>query len=118
MKMSPDSSMEQMMSGSPAGADAKPSSSPNLDSIPLDTLQMPDESEQMQPPEVGDEVNYTVTGKVVSIEGGTAKVQKTAINGQAVDADGDTDNSPENEGAEDQALRDEAGAMDSKQFGM
>lgn len=56
------------------------------DCVPLDALAMPDEQEQMQPPSVGDEVNYQVTGKVTRIEGENAYVQKKSINGQEVSA--------------------------------
>jgi hypothetical protein len=52
------------------------------DEVPVDLLSMPDEEEQMTPPEVGDEVNYTVTGKVVRITGGRAVIERKTINGQ------------------------------------
>ncbi|HVX56972.1 MAG TPA: hypothetical protein VHA37_04520 [Candidatus Saccharimonadales bacterium] len=55
--------------------------------VPLDALAMPDETEQMATPAVGDTVNYQVEGKVVRIEGGNAYVQPTSVNGQAVEAD-------------------------------
>lgn len=56
------------------------------DCIPLSSLATPDAEEQMTNPEVGDEVNYQVTGKVTRIEGENAYVQKTSINGQKVSA--------------------------------
>ncbi|MDE2020040.1 MAG: hypothetical protein KGJ13_06880 [Patescibacteria group bacterium] len=73
------------------GADPKPkgdinslSTAENVDTVPMAALAMPDDQQQMQPPEVGDEVNYQVTGKVVSIEGDFAKIQRTSINGQEI----------------------------------
>lgn len=76
-----------------AGGDVNElSAAANVDTVPLNMLEMPDDQEQMQPPEVGDEVNYQVAGKVVAIEGGTAKIQRTSINGQELkDQDGDDD---------------------------
>ena len=94
-----------------------PSDTANLDSIPLNVLSLPDEHEQMQSPEVGDVVNYTVTGKVVSVDGGTAKVQRTSINGQDVpgtDADDHGDaGQPEIPDTEAAELRQQAGGMGS-----
>ncbi len=55
------------------------------DCVPMDALAMPDDKEQMQPPSVGDNVQYNVEGKVTRIEGNNAYVQKTAINGQKVE---------------------------------
>jgi hypothetical protein len=88
----------------------------NMDTVPLDLLSMPDDQEQMQPPEVGDVVNYQVTGKVVAIEGDDAKVQRQSINGQELQDDNETngDNvNPQNANAtadddESQSLRDDA----------
>jgi hypothetical protein len=56
------------------------------DCIPISYLSMPDDQEQMQNPEVGDQVQYNVEGKVTRIEGDNAYVQKTAINGNKIDA--------------------------------
>jgi hypothetical protein len=50
--------------------------------VPLESLAMPEEGEQMANPEVGDVVSYTVEGKVTRIEGGKAYVEPTAINGK------------------------------------
>lgn len=86
----------------------------NVDTVPLDALQMPDEQEQMQPPEVGDEVNYQVAGKVVSIDGNMATIQRTSINGQEVQgADADEANEGPEAGGDDEAqgLRSQAGGM-------
>lgn len=90
------------------------SSASNVDTVPLDMLAMPDDQEQLQPPEVGDEVNYQVTGKVVAIEGDQAKVQRTSINGQDIPG---SDNDDESQTPQDadanaaQGLRDQAGGM-------
>jgi hypothetical protein len=82
--------------------------------VPLEALQMPDETEQMTAPEVGDVVDYQVQGKVTRVEGGMAYVQPTSINGQELD-DKDQDESenaepaPEAQDAADySALEDEA----------
>lgn len=56
------------------------------DCIPLEALAMPDESEQMQSPAVGDKVQYGVEGEITRIEGENAYVKKTAVNGQKVAA--------------------------------
>ncbi len=62
--------------------------------VPLEALQMPDETEQMTAPEVGDVVDYQVQGKVTRVEGGMAYVQPMSINGQDLD-DKDGDEGPE-----------------------
>lgn len=59
------------------------------DCVSLNALMMPDEGDQMQPPAVGDEVNYQVTGRVTRIEGDKAYVAKTTVNGQDVEPDAD-----------------------------
>jgi hypothetical protein len=93
----------------------------NTDTVPLSLLSMPDDQEQMQPPEVGDVVNYQVTGKVVAIEGDYAKVQRQSINGQELpdagpdETNGGNDN-PQNanqsaNGDEGQALRGQAAGI-------
>lgn len=81
------------------------------DNVPLSALAMPDDTEQMQPPEVGDEVNYQVTGKVISIEGDVAQVQKTAVNGQPVGGNEDDPQSGGNDDDEGQSLRSDAASM-------
>lgn len=87
----------------------------NTDTVPLNLLSMPDDQEQMQPPGVGDVVNYQVTGKVVAIEGDMAKVERQSINGQdlpeADTGDGSSemgDGSGEDSG---QGLRDQAAGI-------
>lgn len=68
----------------------------NTDTVPLALLSMPDDQDQMQPPEVGDVVNYQVTGKVVAIEGDYAKVQRQSINGQELQDDNETNGGNDN----------------------
>jgi hypothetical protein len=113
-----------IIAGVPAGdtkaAPAISSGSGQTDSVPLSSLAMPDDSEQMTPPAVGDEVNYQVAGKVVSIEGDIAQVQRTSINGQPVKGDGDGDEaeaSPDDDQAE-AALRGDAAGMDAQGVGL
>lgn len=93
----------------------------NTDTVPLSMLSMPDDQEQMQPPEVGDVVSYQVTGKVVAIEGAYARVQRQSINGQELpDAEPDETNggndNPQNanqsaDGDEGQTLRSDAAGI-------
>lgn len=45
---------------------------------------MPDETEQMQSPEVGDKVQYTVEGTVSRIDGDEAYVKRDTVNGQPI----------------------------------
>jgi len=93
----------------------------NVDTVPLSFLSMPDDQEQMQPPEVGDVVSYQVTGKVVAIEGNMAKVERQSINGQDLpdaepnETNGGNDN-PQNanqsaDGDEGQSLRGDAAGI-------
>lgn len=55
------------------------------DCVSLESLAMPDESEQMENPGVGDKVQYTVEGTITRIEGDNAYVKKSAVNGQKVE---------------------------------
>lgn len=87
----------------PPSPDIEPAG--NTDTVPLKALGMPDEKEQMTPPEVGDEVSYQVTGKVTAINGGLATIERMTINGQSVDdGDGDT-------GDTEEALQNDAKGM-------
>ena len=94
----------------PSPEDAEPAGS--TDTVPLSALGMPDEKEQMQPPAVGDEVSYQVVGKVTSISGDSAIIERTSINGNPV---GDTD--ADDTGDTEDSLGATAGAMDNSQFG-
>jgi hypothetical protein len=80
------------------------------DTVPTDALGMPDEDEQMEAPEVGDEVTYTVTGNVVSIEGGNAVIERKTINGRDLAAS-QPPQSPE------MGLEADAAAMDRGGYG-
>lgn len=55
--------------------------------IPIEALQQPDEGDQLTAPEVGDEVDFTVSGKVTRIEGAFAYVLPSTVNGQEVKGD-------------------------------
>jgi hypothetical protein len=52
--------------------------------VDLQALAMPDESDQMQPPAVGDKVQANVEGTVSRITGDKAYVTMSAVNGQKV----------------------------------
>jgi hypothetical protein len=52
--------------------------------VPLDALAQPDDEEQLNPPAVGDAVEFTVTGKVSRIEGSMAYVTPETVNGKDV----------------------------------
>jgi hypothetical protein len=94
----------------PAGDIEQPGTT---DLVPLDVLGMPDDQEQMQPPAVGDEVNYSVTGKVTAITGNVATIERTSINGKPID-----DNDGDTAGAESEdGLQAEAAQMDTKGLG-
>ncbi len=49
--------------------------------LPLDSLSLPDDKEQMEAPAVGDMVQANVEGKVSRVEGSNAYVTMTAVNG-------------------------------------
>lgn len=74
------------MTDTPAeeGAESSPMASME-DCVPLDALAMPDETEQMETPAVGDKTQYTVEGTITRIEGSNAYVKKSAVNGQKVE---------------------------------
>lgn len=54
--------------------------------IPLEALSQPDDSDQLTQPEVGDAVDFSVTGKVTRIEGDMAYVMPETVNGKEVKA--------------------------------
>ena len=76
------------MPPTPAMPAAKPMAE---DCVPVEALAMPDEGDQMQPPAVGDMVNYQVTGKISRIEGNQAYVTRKTVNGQEIHAEPDAD---------------------------
>lgn len=77
-----------------------------IDTVPVAALSMPDESEQMTPPEVGDEVTYQVTGKVTAINGEIATIERTSVNGQEI-------GSAEPDADDEQGLMEEAQRLDA-----
>lgn len=89
-----------------------PDSAGRVDSVPLDLLSQPDEQEAMTPPAVGDKVAYSKEGTVTAINGGTAIVSVTHVNGQALpgadEPDGDEATDPM------EGLEREAQAMDDQ----
>jgi hypothetical protein len=80
--------------------------------VPLSALAQPDDKEQMQTPAEGDIVQLQVEATVVSIQGDTAIIKPTSINGNPLDEEGE---SPDNEsqemdsGGAESALRDAMG---------
>lgn len=71
--------------GTPAAAPGpEPDSDDREQCVPVAALAMPDDQEQMAPPEVGDKVSYQVEGTVTRVEGDEAYVQPESINGQEV----------------------------------
>lgn len=54
--------------------------------VPADVLAIPDDTEQMTSPEVGDTVRYEVEGKVTQVAGGQVVVRPERINGQELPA--------------------------------
>lgn len=91
--------------GAPSG-----NNSSNDDCVPLSSLNMPDESEQMQAPEVGDRVQYTVEGTVSRIDGNEAYVKRETINSQPVDDDKDGPEAQTPPDVESGANADQAGS--------
>jgi len=53
--------------------------------VPLASLALPDDKEQMQTPAEGDSVSLQVDATIVSIQGDTAFIKPTAINGKSLD---------------------------------
>lgn len=105
--------------GSPASGDMTAlSDAANTDTVPLNLLSMPDDQEQMQPPGVGDVVNYQVTGKVVAIEGDFARVQRQSINGQELPGTGDQDEDENDADANQSADGDEASSLRNSAAGI
>lgn len=68
-------------------AETPPMPSGSEDCVPLDALSMPDEKDQMQPPTVGDRVDYSKSGILSRIEGGNGYVTVDKVNGQDVAAE-------------------------------
>lgn len=113
-EQSPDREGERPLADTRGPVDAE-SEAINLDTVPLDALSMPDDQEQMQPPEVGDVVNYQVTGKVVAIEGNMARIERQSINGQDVSNEPDPSSqdsgAASDDGDQSGSLRDQAAGI-------
>ena len=62
-----------------------PTATPGEVAVPLKSLAQPDDKEQVQTPTEGDAVNFTVDATVTRIEGDTAFVKVSAVNGNPVD---------------------------------
>jgi len=77
-----------------------PKASHKQDCVPLSALAMPDEGEQMTPPEPGDKVSYTVEGKVERIEGDRAYITRESVNGKPCGEEADENEKGEDEEAE------------------
>lgn len=65
--------------------------------VPLESLATPDNSEQMQTPEVGDTGQMQVTYIVKSVEGDQACIEPTAINGKDLPTKDDTESAPQDD---------------------
>lgn len=77
--------------------------------VPLSSLAQPDDTEQMQSPAQGDTITFTVEATISRIDGETAYVKPSSINGNPLDESADeTQNPDEAEGA---GLRQEAEQM-------
>ena len=57
--------------------------------IPLEALQQPDDSEQMQTPGEGDSVSFQVDAIVTRVEGEMAYVKPSAVNGHPLPEEGE-----------------------------
>lgn len=79
--------------------------------VPLDSLKEPDEQQQMQSPEVGNNVVMTVEGTISRIDGQNAYVTPSAVNGQKLDQ------MQGNQAPEGDQLRQMAGAMPAGNYG-
>jgi len=64
---------------------AAPAPTPTGFPVPLDALNQPDDQEQMQTPAVGDSITIQVDAKILSVDGETAMIQPTAINGKPLE---------------------------------
>lgn len=105
---------ETMSDGSPIPPQTALPAAPTEDCVSLSALAMPDESEQMETPKIGDRVAYQVEGKITRIEGDMAYVAKESVNGQPVEPDADDTGGPSDGDADNlDKLTADAGQMDS-----
>jgi hypothetical protein len=81
--------------------------------LPVSALAMPDEAEQMEPPKVGDAVNFQVDGKVTAVDGNNATVTIASVNGQAIGEAEDDKAESGNEAESLEGLQKQAGEMGS-----
>lgn len=94
------------------GDDADGGCPPGCQEIPLASLSQPDNSEAMQTPEVGDSGTMQVDFIVKGINGDSAYVKATAINGKPVEGDEpDADDMADQSDQEGDNLRDQAQQM-------
>lgn len=55
------------------------------DTLPVELLGVPDDSEQIVNPEVGDRVSYTVEGRVLRVDGNLAIIKRESVNGKPIE---------------------------------
>lgn len=67
--------------------------------VPLSALAQPNNQEQMQTPQEGDAITFQVDATIDSINGETAYVKPSAVNGTPLEAD-DNEPSPDDESQE------------------
>lgn len=80
--------------------------------VPLGALAQPDDAERMVTPEPGDAVTLTVEAKLVRVEGQTAFIEVTAVNGETLGGESAAPaGEPDGDEAEASALRQMAGGM-------
>lgn len=107
------------MAGTPPLADAMPDDDAGCPEgcipIPLAALAQPNDKEQMNTPGEGDAVTFQVDAVIDSVNGDTAYVKPSAVNGTPLEAD---DSAPDPTAQEDagdlqegSALRDQAQGM-------
>lgn len=88
----------------------------NVICVPTSALALPDEQEHMEAPELHDIVTANIEGKVCRIKGDQAYVCVTAVNGEAIDEQGnaeDNENSqPDGQGNEEAGLTSMANDLD------
>jgi len=88
----------------PAPMPAMPTAQAGEVAVPLKSLAQPDDKEQVQTPAEGDAVTFTVDATVTRIEGETAYVKVSAVNGNPID-DEAAEPAPDNEMQEGADLR-------------
>jgi hypothetical protein len=74
----------QMTEGGGQMPETMPAMSSSEICVPTESLAMPDETEQMEAPEVGDVVDFQGSGKVSRIEGDKTYLTLETVNGKPV----------------------------------